>query len=192
MIYSDEYLLKGLREHKTDCIKFMYKDYFPLVKSIVTKNSGSYQDVEDVFQDGLIVLYQKSNEGPLCLNCTLKTFFYSVCWNIWMQRLDRKWRLLYQDEILNEPVIEYENNEKEYNEEKLEKLRLYHLHFLKLPEECQKLLHYFVNKTPLKVIARIMGFKDEKYAKTRKYMCKNMLRKRIMNDPRSKSFVYYE
>ena len=71
-------------------------------------------------------------------------------------------------------------------------MRLYHLHFLTLPEECQKLLMYFINKTPLKAIARIMGFKDTRYAKQRKYLCKNMLRKRIMNDPRSKSFVFYE
>ena len=89
-----------------------------------------------------------------------------------MQKLDRKWRLLYQDEYLNEPYAEYENNKKDYDEEKLEKLRLYHIHFLTLPEECQKLLKFFFNKTPLKVIARILGLKDEKYAKTRKYMCK--------------------
>ena len=192
MIYSDENLLKGLREHRIDCIEFIYKDYFPLVKSIVTKNSGNYQDVEDVFQDGLVALYQKTNNGPLSLNCTLKTFFYSVCWNIWMQRLDRKWRLLYQDEFLAEPQTEYEYEAKEQDEEKLEKMRLYHLHFTELPTECQKLLQYFVNRTPLKTIAQIMGFKDERYAKTRKYLCKNMLRKKIMNDPRCKSFVFHE
>jgi RNA polymerase sigma factor (sigma-70 family) len=191
MIYSDENLLEGLKENRTDCIKFMYREYFPLVKSIVTKNSGNYQDVEDVIQDGLVMLYQKSNKGPICLNCTLKTYFYSLCWNIWMQRLDRKWRLLYQDEYQDEPAVEFENDKKEDDEEKFEKLRLYHKHFSSLPSECRKLLTMFMKKTPLKLIARDLGLKNEAYAKTRKYMCKNMLRKKIMNDPRSK-FLFYE
>ena len=191
MIYSDENLLEGLKEHRTDCIKHMYREYFPLVKSIVTKNSGNYQDVEDVLQDGLVMLYRKSTTGPVTLNCTLKTYFYSLCWNIWMQRLDRKWRLLYQDEYVNEPTVEYENFSRENDEEKLEKLRLYHRHFSKLPEECRELLTMFMKKTPLKVIAQVLGLKNESYAKSRKYMCKNMLRKKIMNDPHSK-FIFYE
>jgi hypothetical protein len=43
-----------------------------------------------------------------------------------------------------------------------------------------------MEKTPLKTIAGMMGFKNENYAKARKYMCKNMLRKRILNDPSCK------
>ena len=37
-----------------------------------------------------------------------------------------------------------------------------------------------------------MGFKEITYAKTRKYLCKNMLRKRILNDPEYKTFFDYE
>ena len=192
MTYSDENLLKGLREQKVDCIRYLYKNYFPIVKSIVVKNSGSYEDAEDVFQDGLITLYYKSNSGKITLNCNLKTFFYSICKNIWMQRLDRKWRLLYQDEMLNEPTVEYENDEYDYNEMRLEKMRLFHIHYLSLPDECQKLLTYFIAKIPLKEISRLMGFKNERYAKQRKYLCKNMLRKRIKNDPRSKWLFIYD
>jgi RNA polymerase sigma factor (sigma-70 family) len=192
MTYTDEILLEGLREQKMDCIKYLYRNYFPLVKSIVVKNSGSYEDAEDVFQDGLITLYHKASTGRITLNCNLKTFFYSICKNIWFQRLDRKWRLLYQDEILNEPTVEYENEENELTEVKLEKMRLFHVHFLSLPDECQKLLTCFVAKIPLKEIAKLMGFKNERYAKQRKYLCKNMLRKRIKNDPRSKWLFIYD
>jgi len=37
-----------------------------------------------------------------------------------------------------------------------------------------------------------MNFKDEGYVKTRKYLCKNMLRKRIMKDPEYKQYIAYE
>ncbi len=192
MNYTDQRLLEGLREKKSACIKFMYREYFPLVKSIVTKNSGTYQDAEDVFQDGLIVLFLKTGSGMGNLNCSLKTFFYSVCQNIWMQRLDRKWRLLYQEEMVEDPAVNYNDDDDLVDEANLEKTRLYQVHFLTLPPECQQLLRLFLDKTPLKVIAGIMGFKNMKYAKTRKYLCKKMLRKRILSDPRSKHFLSYD
>ncbi len=190
--FSDESILSGLKEKRADSILYLYREYFPLAKSIVEKNSGSYEDAEDVFQDGIIILYQKILSGPLTLNCSLKTFFFSICRNIWMQRLDRKWRLLYQDDLVSESVEEYDAIPIEINEEKLEKTRLYQIHFLSLPADCQKILKMFLSGTSLKEISEYMGFKDVSYAKTRKYLCKNMLRKKILKDPRYKMFLHYE
>jgi RNA polymerase sigma factor (sigma-70 family) len=190
--FSDDAILIGLKEKRADCIRYLYREYFPLAKSIVEKNSGNYADAQDVFQDGIIVLYQKILSGPLTLNCSLKTFFFSICRNIWMQRLDRKWRLLYQDDLVTESIEDYDAIPIEINEEKLEKTRLYQLHFLSLPADCQKILKLFISNASLKEISEHMGFKDVSYAKTRKYLCKNMLRKRILKDPRYKMFLHYE
>ena len=190
--FSDDALLIGLKEKRADCIRYLYREYFPLAKSIVEKNSGNYADAQDVFQDGIIVLYQKILSGPLTLNCSLKTFFFSICRNIWMQRLDRKWRLLYQDDLVTESVEDYDAIPIEINEETLEKTRLYQIHFLSLPADCQRILKMFLSNASLKDISEHMGFKDVNYAKTRKYLCKNMLRKRILKDPRYKMFLHYE
>jgi RNA polymerase sigma factor (sigma-70 family) len=189
---SDDAILQGLKEKKAESIRFLYREYFPLAKSIVEKNSGTYEDAEDVFQDSIIALFQKISAGPLVLNCSLKTFFFSICRNIWMQRLDRKWRLLYQDDLVTEPVEDYEAIPMEVNEEKLEKIRLYQLHFLSLPPDCQTILKMFLSKASLKEISDHMGFNNVCYAKTRKYLCKNMLRKRILKDPRYKMFLQHE
>jgi hypothetical protein len=37
-----------------------------------------------------------------------------------------------------------------------------------------------------------MGYKTEKYAKTRKFLCKEELKKRIADDPRSQKIFYNE
>ena len=186
VFYSDDEILTGLREKDPDCIRFLYKEFLPVAKSIVERNSGNHEDTEDVFQDGIIVLYQKVRGSKILLNCSLKTYFYSICSKIWMQRLDRKWRIQYSDRFVHEPVEEYQSNENDPDEAKLERTRIYQIHFLTLPEDCQKVLKLFLCKTTLKDIAIIMGFRDESYAKTRKYLCKNMLRKRILKDPRCK------
>jgi hypothetical protein len=50
----------------------------------------------------------------------------------------------------------------------------------------------YLEDLPLKKIAEELGMKNEEYAKARKYSCKNMLRKRIMNDPQCKQYLIYE
>jgi RNA polymerase sigma factor (sigma-70 family) len=193
MIYfSDEALLKGLKNRRTDCIRHLYREFFPLTRSIVEKNSGNVEDAEDVFQDVLIILYEKIRSDSLSLHCSLKTYFFSICKNIWMQRLDRKWRLLYQDELVQEPSEDYDHMTIPVNEEDLERKRLYHHYFSSLPEDCQKVIKMFIDQVPFKEIAIKMGYKSEAYAKTRKYLCKNMLRKKILNDPAYKRFFHYE
>lgn len=193
MIYfSDEAIVNGLKEKNIRCLKWLYREFFPLAKSVVEHNSGSYEDAEDVFQDGLVVLYLKAKENKLTLNCSLRTFFYSVCRNIWLQRLDRKWRLLFVDNFVQEPASDYDPASLELNEEKLEKTRLYQLHFLSLPPDCQLILKLFIQKKTLKEIASIAGHKDEVYSKTRKYLCKKMLRKRIFNDPKCKHYIIHD
>ena len=109
-----------------------------------------------------------------------------------MQRLDRKWRLLYQDDMVSESIEDYDAIPIEINEEKLEKTRLYQSHFLSLPADCQKILMMFLSRASLKEISACMGFKDVSYAKTRKYLCKNMLRKKILKDPTYQRFLHYE
>jgi RNA polymerase sigma factor (sigma-70 family) len=193
MIYlTDEVLIKGLKEQNSRCIRYLYKEYFPLAKSIAERNSGNYEDAEDLFQDSMVVLYKRISKDNVNLKCGLKTFFFGICKNLWMQRLDRKWRLLYSENMAEEPVGSYELADKEFSEEILEKKRLFHKHFLTLPRRCQKILLLYLEDLPLKKIAEKLGMKNEEYAKARKYSCKNMLRKRIMNDPQCKPYLTYE
>jgi RNA polymerase sigma factor (sigma-70 family) len=189
---TDEVLIKGLKEQNSKCIRYLYKEYFPLAKSIVERNSGNHEDAEDLFQDSIVVLYKRLTRENIILKCGLKTFFYGICKNLWMQRLDRKWRLLYSENMAEEPAGSYEIIDREFSEEILEKKRLYQKHFLALPKRCQKLLLLYLKDLPLKKIAEELGLKNEEYAKARKYSCKNMLRKRIMNDPQCKPYLTYD
>jgi hypothetical protein len=75
-----------------------------------------------------------------------------------------------------------------YDEER-EKKKIFQENFLALGEDCRKILQLFLKKVPLSEIARAMGFKTIKYTKTRKFLCKEKLKKNIMNDPRSKYFL---
>ncbi len=186
--YSDEAILEGLRLRSDYIINFIYKEFFPLIKFLVNENGGSDEDSEDIFQDGIIIIYNKISLNQLTLTSSFKTYMYSVCRNLWLQKLNKRKaiydRLTDVEEYIDLPKIMLQ----EASFEEAEMHRIIQKHFLSLPEDCQKLLQLFTKSTPMREIATILGFKTEKYAKTRKYLCKEELKRRISNDPRSHKF----
>lgn len=188
---TNDWLINGLLEGKKSCINFLYREYFPMVRSIVSPQNGSLEDAQDIFHDGLIVIFNRLKNKRFTLNSSLKTYLFSVCKNIWMRRLERKYRLLYgTDTFVSEAKESYCQEAEE--EADAEKYRLFKKHLLEMPEFCRALLTHYIHRTPLEEIARIMNYKDAEYVKARKYYCKNLLRKKIMSDPDCKPFMNYE
>lgn len=189
--YTDEAIVEGIKLRDNRVIRFVYKDYFPTIKYLITTNSGTEIDAEDVFQDALVIIYRKVVNDGLILTSSFKTYLYSICRNLWLQRLDRK---TFTSEFLDSDNLEdiQESIQFEFTDTESEKYKLFQQHFLKLSDDCQKILRLFLEKTSLKEIADIMGFKSEKYAKTRKFMCKEKLKNRILNDPNFKKFFENE
>ena len=187
--YSDEAILEGLRLRSDYIINFIYKEFFPLIKFLVTENGGAGEDAEDIFQDGIIIIYNKISLNELRLTSSFKTYMYSVCRNLWLQKLSKRKAIF--DKLTD--VEEYIDLPKdvlhEASIEETELHRIIQIHFLSLADDCQKLLRLFIKNIPLREIASMLGYKTEKYAKTRKYLCKEELKKRIATDPRSQKIL---
>jgi len=186
--YSDEAIVEGLRLRSDYIINFVYREYFPLIKYLVNENSGSDEDAEDIFQDGLIIIYKKITDNQLTLTSSFKTYMYSVCRNLWLQKLNKRKVVMEKISDVEEYIDLPDDIMNEISNEEVELHRLVQLHFLSLNEDCQKVLRLFMKDVSLREIGNIMGFKTEKYAKTRKYMCKEELKRRIANDPRCQKF----
>jgi RNA polymerase sigma factor (sigma-70 family) len=186
--YSDEAIQEGLRLRSDYIINFIYKEFFPLIRFLVTQNGGTDEDAEDTFQDGIIIIHNKININQFVLTSSFKTYMYSVCRNLWLQKLNKRKAIF--DKLSD--VEEYIDLPKamlaEANVEETEMHRIIQIHFLSLHDDCQKVLRLFTKNIPLREITKIMGFKTENYAKTRKYLCKEELKKRIADDPRSQKF----
>jgi len=186
--YSDEAIQEGLRLRSDYIINFIYKEFFPLIKFLVTQNGGSDEDAEDVFQDGIIIIYNKININQFVLTSSFKTYMYSVCRNLWLQKLNKRRAIFDKLTDVEEYIDLPKTMLQDATVEETEMHRIIQIHFLSLHEDCQKVLRLFIKNIPLREIAAIMGFKTENYAKTRKYLCKEELKKRIADDPRSQKF----
>lgn len=188
--YSDEQILKGILRHDNLILQYIYKQYYYNINYFIRKNQGSEDDASDIFQEAIIIIYRKIKENDLVFEkSSFKGYLFSVCRLLWLKQLEKRRvekeklndSLPYQEDLyddnLNEIVI------------KNERYGLYQKHFGALSTDCQKLLQLFFEKVSLKEIAMMMGYKSEKYAKKRKFKCKELLISRIKQDAEFKKIL---
>lgn len=180
--YSNLDLLNGILRNDTIVLQYIYKNFYSKINFFIKKNNGDDDDANDVFQEAIIIMYRKLKANDLVLDCTFETYLYSVCRFLWLKQLEK--RKLEKEKIKDN----HEYNDDLYDDglEKVvdinERYRLYQKHFTNLGTDCQKILQLYFDKVSLKNIAQIMGFKSEKYAKKRKFKCKEYLIKSIKQD----------
>ena len=181
-----ENILQGLKDRDTKVLDFIYENFFHQIKVFISQNRGTEEDAQDIYQDALLIIYQKIIKNNLTLTCSFNTYLYSVCRLLWLKQLEHKklQRMNAEDTgvfiELDSSIIEiFELNER---------YKLYQDHFQKLSFSCQKVLELFLAGIPLKEIADILGFKSDQYAKKRKYQCKEKLISSIKSDPEFKYF----
>lgn len=179
MDYTTEAILEGISMSNNDVLNYIYKTFFPSICNFIENNNGSEEDARDLFQEAIIVIYRKMKKEPLVLTCNFKTYIYSICRLLWLKQLEKRKN---SNEINSEGIIENRLDEVSPTYDRTEKYRLYQKHFQQLGPDCKKILQMALDKVSLKEIAEIMGFKSEKYAKKRRYQCKQMLIESIKND----------
>ena len=175
-IASEKLLLAGLAKKDTSCVEKIYRDHFAMIKTMVVNNSGSFDDASDIFQEAMIVLYQKAVEGSLELHCQLKTYLYSICRRLWLKRLQQAGRVIQQDANIEETIAVEEDvsqHEKSQND-----FNLMEASMAKIGEPCKSLLEaYYLQKKHMQEIADNFGYTNADNAKTQKYKCLVRLKK---------------
>src|SRR5882762_10363741 len=90
---TDQEIITHLRHNKYSlAIKGLY-NILPAVKQYIKNNNDTKDDAQDIFQDALVILYQKIHEGNFMLSVPLKTYLLAVVKNCWLQELRQKKKL---------------------------------------------------------------------------------------------------
>lgn len=186
--YTDTAIINGIKVRDVGVINYLYYKFYKQIGFMVITNSGTKMDAEDLFQEALIVIYQKFSKGSLELISSFYTYLYSICWHIWLQQLRKRNLELQYHGISDLNTWEDDKIMKDFIDES-EKFQLFQDHFLRLSQPEQKVLRLYLNKTPSNEVAILMGYKSGNYAKFRKFICKEKLKNSIMNDPKYKKLM---
>lgn len=147
----------------------LYKGY-PAVEKLIVSKGGSKEDAKDIFQEALIIFYEKVKRLDFQLTAQISTYVYSVCRFLWKDELKKRNKSgvvgfeIDLDKSVADDVTDFQDKEDKYQivEEVL----------LQIGEKCLRLLElFYYQHLSMKSIADKLNFKSENVAKNQKYKC---------------------
>lgn len=169
-------IIQNLQQGKQDkAFRKLYK-FYPKVEKHVLINSGSKEEALDIFQDALIVVFNKINSPEFdSSKFLLDGFLINTCKFLWSNELRKlKVRQGSEQSISN---LEY-NDEIAAQLEKENQFKIIDQSLEQLGKKCQEILEMFYYKSfSMDSIAKKFGYKTVKSAKVQKYKCMESARK---------------
>lgn len=182
---NEKSLLQGLARNDKRAVETIYKDNYNIVQALVLTNNGTAEDAKDIFQETMIVLYEKVQSGTFELNCQVKTFIYSVSRRLWLKRLMLQNRFILSD--ANEEVISVEDDLEEHERRNTE-FGMMEKAMSGLGEPCKSLLEaFYLQKRTMQDIASSFGYTNAENAKNQKYKCLMRLKKLFFSQYKNES-----
>ena len=177
---KDSQVLKKIKSGDETALDYIYKKNYKMMTRLVISNSGTEEEAKDIYQEAILIFWQKVQKKDFVLTSKISTFIYSICQNLWRKELERKSRLsgeMTEDSELNTFEIQ------ERNEIISECIN-------SLGETCRKvLMYYYFDNMSMQDIAKKMGFANADTAKTKKYKCKKELDKLIKSKYKATDFL---
>ncbi|MEP6700966.1 MAG: sigma-70 family RNA polymerase sigma factor [Bacteroidota bacterium] len=178
---DEKALLEGLAASDKKAVETIYRENYNMIQSLIINNNGSADDAKDIFQEAMIVLYEKARSGTFELNCQLKTFVYSVSRRLWLKRLQQQNRYTVPGDSMEEVVAVEEDLED--HERRNAEFEMMEKAINNLGEPCKGLLEaYYLQKQNMQLIAANFGYTNAANAKTQKYKCLMRLKKIFFAD----------
>ncbi len=110
--YTESEILEGVKNNDDKMYRFIYKSYFPGIKSMVLGFHSLALDADDIFQDGLEAASRNVMEGRFKGNSSFYTYLTSICRNICYKQMEQagKFRPANPNiEISDEPANDFED-----------------------------------------------------------------------------------
>jgi len=181
---------------RTAALKLIYKDYFPRIEAFVMKSNGNRFDAKDVFQDGIMALYQNIKLNKFRGDSGLFTYLYAICRNVWFQKLQQPMMKITDslegsdviaDDEQKGPIDSDEQKKGIHNESLFENVvyeeidnRAVASVMAELKDDCKRMLigFYYESKS-MEELSRIFELGSVQAAKNKKMRCLSYLMKRI-------------
>lgn len=172
-------IVDGIRKGHRNTLNHIYTSFFERLKTWVLNNQGDQQAAEDLFQDGLTVIYLKLRDPDFTIEHQFYTYFFSICRNLWLKKL-RNDRVLGKSNSMQEAsALMVEEDEDLFDL----KQQIFRRKFVQLGKGCQEILRLALRGMSPSEIAKTLNLKSERHATNRKSYCKQQLAELVRTDP---------
>ena len=173
---TDREVVLGILNNSADALNKLYTGHFPMILQFILNNNGDEDDAKDVYQEAIIILYNKIKSGDFELSSKLKTYIYSVCRRIWLKKLSQQSKKSNNiDDFEDVIAVEFDVEQHEAKDLQFEKMGE---SLLNLGEPCKTIIQdFYINNLSMQDICEKFGYTNTDNAKTQKYKCLQRLKK---------------
>ena len=171
--------IEGLLNNDRKVLELIYANYSERVKNHIVKNGGTVDDAKDVFQEALMIIYNKAQTPDFELTSQFFTYLFGICRFVWDRKRKKKSNN-YMTIPSENGYIDNEDIEKDILTR--ERYKVYEYNLKQLGEFCQQLLISFFKGENMETIAQKFNLKNAHTARNRKYRCQKELEKLIKKD----------
>ena len=163
---NEKEIFERIQKGDEKALEFLYQKYYRMMTKLVITNSGTEEEARDIYQEALIVFWQKATSGNLVMTSKISTYIYIIFQNLCWKELDLKKRLSHEEK--DSPVsMDIDTAERE---------KIIARCIEQLGDTCKKvLMYYYFDEMSMQDIADKLGFANTDTAKTKKYKCKKKL-----------------
>ncbi|HEY8402832.1 MAG TPA: sigma-70 family RNA polymerase sigma factor [Cytophagaceae bacterium] len=178
--FTDEVYLEGIRSQDQKVLASLYKLHYNTIATFIANNSGSPDDAKDIYQEAFMIFYEKVLKEDLKLTCTIKTFLYSICRKLWLQKLYE--RNKFPEKIIDSETFVEADDIAEECLEKEQQFEAMEMALNTLGDPCLSILKdfYFYSLSMDEITAKF-GYNNADTAKNQKYKCLQRLKKLFFN-----------
>lgn len=175
--------LKGTTEERDKALEYLYKA-MPVRGQLhqhISKYGGNAQDLEDVFQDAIVIFDKHIRENRYEKKSTINTYLFGIAKYVW-RNMQKKLQRIDLEGDYSEYELEEENTPETIMLETEKKTIIWQL-WGKIGEECQQILQLKHLGYKDREIAEKMSFPKPDNAKKKAYRCRMQFRDYLKAHP---------
>jgi RNA polymerase sigma factor (sigma-70 family) len=171
--------VKSQNQAREDWLTHIYLTVFPVVVQYIAKRGGTLEAARDIFQDALVVYYEKVMAGSLQLSVNEKAYLMGIVKHLWYHEQQKQKKNVDTD-VLNNTSLE----DAEPHTPSVTRL----LRYLETAgQKCMDMLQaFYYEKQNMKQIAQRFGLSGERSAAVQKHKCLEKVR----NTVKEKALTY--
>jgi RNA polymerase sigma factor (sigma-70 family) len=155
--------------HRAKVFEELYESSFPLVARFMKGVGGSFEDAKDIFQDALVIFWEKTSEQPDAIVSTPEAYLLGIAKHLWIRKFKDDHKKIHLDIL--ELEISIPEDAPTASQHRL-------LQFLeRTGKKCLDLLRaFYYEKRSMKDLAVSLGYRNERSATVQKHKCLEKIR----------------
>lgn len=181
--YTDDELVSLLREDSR-VLSIVYKSHKEYCLNFMKFMYNDHDEIKDIFQDAVIVLYENICKPEFSLTCSMQTYLNSICRNQILKRISTAKRYPYRksesDDEFIETITDWFDDENDENSERINILKIVLAEMKEISSKCYDILvRYFYQNQTMDKIAYDLEYTNADNAKNQKYRCQEKLKAEV-------------